>query len=71
MLLAGIGSMLGAAGAMAGGSLLKGFLFDTRTTDPQTYAVVLVGVLALALVASIVPAIRATHVDPISALRAD
>jgi len=69
MALAGVGGVLGAAGAMAGGSLLKGFLFDTRTTDPQTYAVVLTGVLALAFAASIVPAVRATRVDPITALR--
>ena len=68
-MLAGIGGVLGAAGAMAGGSLLRGFLFDTRTTDPQTYAVVTIGVLALALAASIIPAYRAMHVDPIRALR--
>src|SRR5438034_569100 len=36
LLLAAIGGVLGAAGAMAGGSLLRGFLFDTRTTDPMT-----------------------------------
>jgi predicted permease len=69
MLLAGIGALLGAAGAIAGGSLLRGFLFDTRTTDPMTYAVVVGGVLALATAASIVPAMRAMRVDPIIALR--
>src|SRR5262249_9411547 len=69
MVLAGVGGVFGAAGAMAGGSLLKGFLFDTRTTDPQTYVSVLAGVLVLAFVASVVPAIRATQVDPITALR--
>jgi len=69
--LAAVGGVLGAAGAMGGGSLLKGFLFDTQPTDPQTYLSVLLGVLALALAASIVPAIRATRVDPIAALRAN
>ena len=54
---------------MAGGSLLRGFLFDTRTTDPQTYAVVMIGVLALALAAGIIPAYRAMRIDPIRALR--
>ena len=49
--------------------VLRSFLFDTRTTDPLTYFGVMTGVLALALAASVVPAIRATRVDPISALR--
>ena len=71
MRLAGVGGVLGAAGAMAGGSLLKVFLFDTRTTDPQTYVSVLAGVLVLAFAASVVPAIRATRVDPMTALRAN
>ena len=69
VLMAGIGSILGAAGAMAGGSLLQSFLFDTRTTDPQTYIIVVSGVLAVAIAASFVPAVRATRVDPIAALR--
>jgi ABC-type antimicrobial peptide transport system permease subunit len=69
MVLAGTGGALGAAGAMAAGSLLRGLLFDTRTTDPLTYAAVIAGVLALAAGASLVPAIRATRVDPITALR--
>ena len=69
MSLAAIGGVAGAVAAMAGGSLLRGFLFDTRTTDPLTYAAVLAGVLALAFAASVVPAVRATRVDPITALR--
>jgi len=69
MLLAGAGALVGAAGAMAGGSLLRTFLFDTRTTDPLTYAAVVAGVLALAFAASVVPAVRATQVDPVAALR--
>jgi ABC-type antimicrobial peptide transport system permease subunit len=67
--MAGIGGVLGAAGAMAGGSLLRTFLFDTRTTDPLIYVFVVAGVLAVAMAASLVPAVRATRVDPITALR--
>jgi ABC-type antimicrobial peptide transport system permease subunit len=67
--MAGIGGALGAAGAMAGGSLLRSFLFDTRTTDPATYTIVVAGVLVVAIAASLVPAVRATRVDPIAALR--
>jgi ABC-type lipoprotein release transport system permease subunit len=45
-------------------------LFDTATTDPLTHAAVAAGALALAVCASIVPAVRATRIDPIVALRA-
>src|SRR5262249_52332142 len=69
LLMAAIGGVLGAAGAMAGGSLLRSFLFDTRTTDPVTYTIVVAAVLAIAIAASLVPAVRATRVDPIAALR--
>jgi putative ABC transport system permease protein len=68
--LAGAGATLGAAGAMTAGSLLRTLLFDTRATDPLTYAVVIGGVLALAIAASVVPARRAMRVDPMIALRA-
>jgi putative ABC transport system permease protein len=71
MALAAIGSMLGAAGAMACGSLLRTLLFNTRATDPWTYAAVMACVAALAAGASIVPAMRAMRIDPMTALRAD
>jgi len=69
LVLAAAGAALGAAGAMAGGSLLRSFLFETPTTDPATYAAVFGGVLAMAVLASVVPAIRAMRVDPLTALR--
>jgi ABC-type lipoprotein release transport system permease subunit len=71
MALAAVGSLLGAAGAMACGSLLRALLFDTRTTDPLTHAAVMAAVATLAVGASIVPAMRAMRVDPITALRAN
>ena len=55
--------------AMAGGSLLRTMLFETRTSDPLTYALVTVLVLAVAVAASVVPARRAMTIDPMSALR--
>jgi putative ABC transport system permease protein len=67
--LAACGAILGAATAMAAGSLLRTLLFDTRSTDPLTYVIVVAGVLALAAAAGVVPAVRAMRVDPLVALR--
>jgi len=62
---------IGIAIAMASGSLLRALLFDTQPTDPATFAAVGITVLALASAASAVPALRATRVNPITALRAE
>jgi ABC-type antimicrobial peptide transport system permease subunit len=67
--LAAFGAVLGAAAAMAAGSLLRTLLFDTRPTDPLTYVIVVAGVIALAAAAGVVPAVRAMRVDPLTALR--
>jgi putative ABC transport system permease protein len=64
-----LGAALGTAASLAAGRLIAGLLFDTATTDPATYALVVVGVLALATAASIVPAVRAMRVGPTEALR--
>ena len=55
--------------AMAVGSLLRTLLFDTRPTDPLTYAAVIGTVLALATAASLAPGVRAMRIDPMTALR--
>ena len=67
--LTAIGAAIGALAAAAAGPLIRGLLFETRTTDPFTYAMVIAAVLALTLVASIAPARRAMSVDPMIALR--
>jgi putative ABC transport system permease protein len=69
--LTSIGVAIGAAASLAAGRLIAGLLFDTAPTDPATYLAVAGGVLALAVVASIVPARRAMSVDPVTALRAE
>ncbi len=48
---------------------MKAFLVDVSPFDPLTFAVVTAALAAVALVASYVPAWRASHVDPITALR--
>jgi putative ABC transport system permease protein len=67
--LSSAGAAVGVGIAMTSGSLLRALLFDTRTTDPITFAAVIAGVLGLAVCASIVPAVRAMRVDPIIAVR--
>lgn len=68
-LLGFIGIVAGLATAFAVTRILRGFLFETATTDPRTYigTVVLLGIAAL--VATWIPARRAASVDPMVALR--
>jgi predicted permease len=69
LLLAGLGVVLGAGGALALTRALSGFLFDTSPTDPLTFCAVAALLLVVALGAGLVPARRATRVNPVLALR--
>jgi ABC-type antimicrobial peptide transport system permease subunit len=66
-----LGLLAGAAAALAGTRLLRGFVFGVTTADPATYLAVaaLLGVVSLAACA--VPAWRAARVDPLRALRSE
>jgi putative ABC transport system permease protein len=65
------GAVLGVMGALALGSGLRGMLYDIPPSDPFTLAAVSLIVLAVALLAALMPALRALRVDPMAALRAD
>jgi putative ABC transport system permease protein len=65
--LAGVG--LGLAGAAAMTRVVRTFLVGVSATDPITFAIVPALLLAIAIVASFVPARRASRVDPNVALR--
>ena len=69
MRLACVGLGIGLVGAIAAGRLIEHQLFGIRMTDPATYAGVAALLAVVALAATMIPAIRATRVDPIEALR--
>ena len=71
MFLVLVGATLGFAGAAASSSLLSGFLFGISSLDATTYIAVLAILGVVAVMASYVPARRATRVDPLTALRPD
>ncbi len=66
---AGIGMVIGIGGAFAFGHALSNMLFGITATDPVTIATVVAVLAAVAAAASMLPALRATKVDPTVALR--
>lgn len=69
LLLAAIGLTIGIAGAFTLTRTLASFLFGVTPTDPLTFSAVAFALAAVALIASYLPARRATRVDPMIALR--
>ena len=67
--LAGIGVVFGLLVALAFTRLMSSLLFGIRATDPLTFVFMPLALAAVALLASYVPARRATKVDPMIALR--
>ena len=63
--------VLGLIGAGLLSRVIASLLFDTPRVDPATYAAVTLLLLAVAVVACWVPALRASRVDPMEALRAE
>ncbi len=71
LILSGIGVAIGLILAFGLTRLMSGLLFGVSSTDPITYGVVAVGLIAVALTASYLPARRAASLDPITVLRAE
>ena len=71
ILLTGVGGAVGVAAAIGLSRWVSSLLFGVTALDPATYAVSTIIVSAAALVASYIPARRASSVDPMESLRAD
>jgi len=69
--LAAIGIACGLAAAIALTRLMGSLLFEVSPIDPLTYVGVCLSLTAAAMLASFVPALRATMVNPVTALRAE
>ena len=67
--LAGIGLVVGLAGALALSRLVSSLLFRVSPTDPPTFATGMVVLTAVAILAAAIPARRAARTDPMLALR--
>jgi putative ABC transport system permease protein len=69
--LAAMGLVIGFVAALGLTRLMQGMLFDTRPTDPLTFIAVSAVLAGVALLASYVPALRASRIDPASSLKAE
>jgi len=69
MALAGIGVIAGLVAAMALGGAIRSQLFGITVWDPATLATVVIVLLASAAIASFLPALRASRIDPVKVFR--
>ena len=71
LLLVGLGSAIGLLAAFATMRLVSNLLFGIRPSDPLTIAFATLLLIVVAALAGYLPARRASHVDPLIALRAE
>jgi predicted permease len=64
-----VGVAIGLAAALALSRLISSLIFGVRPTDPLTFSAVAVLLVAVGIVANIVPAYRATRIEPVRTLR--
>jgi putative ABC transport system permease protein len=69
IVLAGV--VLGLSGAALMGKSIESLLFGVASLDAATYVAAALGTVAIGLLAAVLPAVRATRIDPVSALRQD
>ena len=71
MRVVAVGVVIGLAGSLVASRLMTKLVYGVSVTDPLTYGAVAALLAAVALVASYLPARRATRIDPLVAMRAD
>jgi ABC-type antimicrobial peptide transport system permease subunit len=71
MTWAGGGVVLGLLAAWSISRVVGSLLFDVSATDPSTFVLTALVLTAVAALACLVPAIRATRIDPVIALRGE
>ncbi|MGE0812477.1 MAG: ABC transporter permease [Vicinamibacterales bacterium] len=65
------GVALGIVAALAAARLMRSLLYEVTPSDPVTFLVVPAALLLVAVIASLVPALRALRIDPLRALRVE
>ena len=71
LMLGGLGAGLGLATAAFATRSLRALLFEIAPTDPRSFALAAVALLAIVLAAACLPALRAAHADPAAVLRSE
>lgn len=71
VLMALAGLVVGCGVALGVSGLIRSLLWGVRPNDPLTFAVVVAALLVVAVVASVLPALRVRRLDPVSLLRSE
>ncbi|MGC1781956.1 MAG: ABC transporter permease [Acidobacteriaceae bacterium] len=66
-----VGLAIGIAGGVTAGALIRSMLYGTSPLDPLVFTAMVGCLLLTAVAACVIPAIRASHIDPMQALRAE
>jgi putative ABC transport system permease protein len=66
-----IGTVVGVAAALASTRLLDALLYEVSAVDPVVFVAMSIMMIGIGMLASYVPARRASSVDPIESLRTD
>jgi ABC-type antimicrobial peptide transport system permease subunit len=67
----GLGLVIGISGALALSRVMESMLFGVGARDPGVFITVPVVLVVVAVLAMLVPALRATRVDPVKALSSE
>ena len=71
LIISALGIAIGVLGALAAAGVLRSYLYNLAPRDPWTFVIAALALGAAALLACLVPALRAARVDPLIALRVE